>query len=390
MFTDRIKTLLLLSAVVLTVAALANRALGDEEAQDTQRYTFSWPYAKGSEVQPRGGTTRGTAVELASEASKAWQALRASGISDYERDRRAILAMAGPYRASFDFIETVRYTFDQDPPRPYQSWGTEYVYVAEDRGDFISLQHLLVMFTADEDGAISGPFVMKHWRQDWQFEDTMLIEYQGLNEWRQRKVAQDAVRGMWSQAVFQVDDFVRYEALGRWRHEGNYSAWTSEETWRPLPRREYSVRDDYDVLVGINRHTILPNGWTHEQDNRKLALDAPGQARRDTAWIARELGVNRYERIENFDFSAGHAYWQATSAFWGDVRSAWSDWLMDHERLTLRERSGDNIEIEPPYERLFEMADRIAHIGEYDAEEAKASIADIIDSYVVGVDAASR
>jgi hypothetical protein len=195
---------------------------------------------------------------------------------------------------------------------------------------------------------------------------------------------------MWSQAVFQVDDFVRYEALGRWRHEGNYSAWTSEETWRPLPRREYSVRDDYEVLVGINRHTILPNGWTHEQDNRKLALDAPGQARRDTAWIARELGVNRYERIENFDFSAGHAYWQATSAFWGDVRSAWSDWLMDHERFTLRERSGDNIEIEPPYERLFEMADRIAHIGEYDAEEAKASIADIIDSYAVGVDTASR
>jgi hypothetical protein len=329
-------------------------------------------------------------VELASKTSKAWQALRASGISDYERDRRAILAMAGPYRASFDFIETVRYTFDQDPPRPYQSWGTEYVYVAEDRGDFISLQHLLVMFTADEDGTMSGPFVMKHWRQDWQFEDTMLIEYQGLNEWRQRKVAQDAVRGMWSQAVFQVDDFVRYEALGRWRHEGNYSAWTSEETWRPLPRREYSVRDDYDVLVGINRHTILPNGWTHEQDNRKLALDAPGQARRDTAWIARELGVNRYERIENFDFSAGHDYWQATSAFWGDVRSAWSDWLMDHERLTLRERSGDNIEIEPPYERLFEMADQIAHIGEYDAEEAKALIADIIDSYAVGVDTASR
>ena len=27
----------------------------------------------------------------------------------------------------------------------------------------------------------------------------------------------------------------------------------------PLPRREFSVRDDYDLLVGVNRHTITPN-----------------------------------------------------------------------------------------------------------------------------------
>ena len=45
-------------------------------------------------------------------------------------------------------------------------------------------------------------------------------------------------------------------AFGRWEHFGNVSTWLSSTTWRPLPRREFSVRKDYDVLVGTNRHTI--------------------------------------------------------------------------------------------------------------------------------------
>ena len=41
--------------------------------------------------------------------------------------------MAGPYRVSFDFLEVVRFDPALKPDAPYQSWGTEYVFVAEDR-----------------------------------------------------------------------------------------------------------------------------------------------------------------------------------------------------------------------------------------------------------------
>ena len=42
------------------------------------------------------------------------------------------------------------------PSKPYRSWGTERVYVAEDRGDFISLQHILTMVFIDENGEQAG------------------------------------------------------------------------------------------------------------------------------------------------------------------------------------------------------------------------------------------
>ena len=77
--------------------------------------------------------------------------------------------------------------------------------------------------------------------------------------------------------MFQVDDSPRYEALGEWEHYGSYSAWTSDRTARPLPRRETTVRSDYQILEGINRHTLTPTGWVQEEENLKLVLDEQGQ-----------------------------------------------------------------------------------------------------------------
>ena len=98
-----------------------------------------------------------------------------NGISKFERDRRAILAMTGGYRTSFDFIETVGFSSSYIPAVPYQSWGTEYVYLIEDRGDFISLQHIIVMFIKMPDESISDAMVIKHWRQDWIYQGVDIL-----------------------------------------------------------------------------------------------------------------------------------------------------------------------------------------------------------------------
>src|SRR5262249_45563894 len=157
--------------------------------------------------------------------------------------------------ASFDFLEVAGFRQGLAPDRPYQSWGTELVYVLRDEPRFVSLQHLLVMYIQKKPrGAVEGPFVTKHWRQDWRYEAHELLAYRGHNTWARERVPASAVHGTWTQSVFQVDDSPRYAGYGRWEHFGNVSSWRSNTTWRPLPRREFSVRQDYDVLIGTNRH----------------------------------------------------------------------------------------------------------------------------------------
>jgi hypothetical protein len=49
--------------------------------------------------------------------SAAWRAVQEPGLTKFERDRRAIPAMAGGYRTSFDFLETVGFTPGFTPSR---------------------------------------------------------------------------------------------------------------------------------------------------------------------------------------------------------------------------------------------------------------------------------
>ncbi len=273
------KLLSLKLAAVLVISQLSlSNAQAYEQKQsckesDQSRFIFSWPITDDCSKKPRGGSSKGADVSLASQLRKPWLALQQPGLNKQERDRRAILAMQGGYKVNFDFLETVGFSEGYLSDRPYQSWGTEYVYVIEDTPNFISLQHIMVMFFKQDDGSVSEPMVMKHWRQDWRFEDTSLLEYSHDNTWRKRLLPKNVVEGTWSQAVFQVDDSPRYESYGSWQHNGSFSTWISQTTRRPLPRREHSVRDDYHALEGFNRHTVMRHGWVQEEENWKLVLD---------------------------------------------------------------------------------------------------------------------
>ena len=320
--------------------------------ESTRQYTFSWLFQNESDMRPRGGTTKGKEVDLSITPSDAWNRLQESDVSKFERDRRAILAMIGGYRTSFDFIETVGFNPTYKPAAPYQSWGTEYVYLVEDQGDFISLQHVIVMFIKMPDKSISDAMVIKHWRQDWQYEDINLNVYVGNNTWKKKEFAKEDIAGTWSQSVYQVDDSPRYQSTGHWQHKNNYSSWLSQETWRPLPRREFSVRDDYDVLIGTNRHTITPFGWVQEEENLKVKLLQNNSNEIDKI-LAKEIGLARYEHIVNHDWKAGDEYWAKTTPFWKEVRDIWNTILEDTKVLVVKK----TIENKSLYESMFKMAD---------------------------------
>lgn len=287
----------------------------------------------------------------------------------FEKDRAAILAMAGEFDVTFQFQETLGIDPGYELKEPYHSKATEFVEVVEDAGDRIIMQHVLVLAPKADDPE-AEPRVVKHWRQDWVFEDTEMVVYRGNRDFERVELSPSEVEGAWTQAVYQVDDSPRYEATGKWTHIGDRSSWESDETWRPLPRREHTKRDDYQVLVAKNRHTITPSGWVHEQDNHKLVIDEAGQP---VEVLAHESGLNIYDRVDGVDFSAGRAYWADTQAYWQDVREMWLE-VLDREGPT---HVAVIVDEKPVYAHLFAIARDVRDAGTYgDAhrEQAQAVI----------------
>lgn len=375
---SKLLLLIMLGLSVFQANADTNGELEKTQCDSRKQFTYSWSFMESCDFTPRGGSSKGVAVKLDPETHPGWLSLQQEGISNFEKDRRAILAMSGAYRVSFDFLETVGFTTDYTPSRPYQSWGTEFVYVAEDSGDYISLQHVMVMYFMQDDGSVSDPMVMKHWRQDWQFQKRDLFVYAGNHRWQHKNLNADEVKGTWSQAVYQVDDSPRYESFGIWQHNDSFSSWLSAKTWRPLPRREGSVRDDYQVLEGTNRHTILPNGWVQEEENLKLVLDSNGKVAAKVPYLAKELGLARYERIIDHDFSAGDDYWQKSAQFWTDVRDVWRETISASNSIVINKKVDGNFMFMPFFAKAQSLVDGQAYNSNVSKTEIKKMLSPFI------------
>ena len=306
-----------------------------------------------------------TGCAATSVAKAELPASESEAISTFEQDRESILAMAGDYKVTFDFTETVSFVDGYELKEPKLSGGHESVRVVEDRGDFISLQHLLVV------GPDESPFVVKHWRQDWKYEPARVLTFIGGNAWEWQTVSPSERAGTWSQTVYQVDDAPRYGAVGTWTYEDGIAEWTPPQEWRPLPRRDMTTRDDYHAVDAVNRHVITPWGWVHEQDNSKLMLDGTPQA------LAREVGINTYRAFDDYPVSAADEYWAGTEAFWAGVRAEWNRIEAEHERFAITIKG----ETEDLYMPLLELAQEVK-AGEMDLEPALETARDVINGFV--------
>ena len=103
-------------------------------------------------------------------------------------------------------------------------------------------------------------------------------------------------------------------------------------------------------------------------------LDHCGQA----GILAKELGVNRYERITGFDFSTGDSYWQQTAPFWADVRVEWAAAFAAQPAMTIVEE----VEGLPLFAALFEQAETLTANGGYESASARTVIKAILDRYI--------
>lgn len=301
-----------------------------------------------------------TAADYTATPNARFAAIAAAD-EDLDKDRLAILAMQGDYRVDFHFAETVPLAPGYETRDDKDTGGYETVIVVEDDPGKIVLQHLLVS---------PGGHVIKHWRQDWTYEARERFEFVADQTWETRALDAEETRAAWTQCVFEVSDAPRYCGTGRWNHRYGVSTWTSGRSWRPLPRREYTTRSDYNAINAENRHTITPAGWTHEQDNTKTVREG----RSTSATLVREFGFNDYRAIEGFDFSPAMDYWKQTADYWARVRSAWERRLAEGRALVLT----TEIDGMPIITGTFEHAENVA---EMDAAEQVAAIETLLDRW---------
>jgi hypothetical protein len=263
----------------------------------------------------------------------------------FEQDRADILNMAGTFKVRFDMQETTPWDDSYTPIAPKISGGNEVVRVIEDTGRRIVLQHLLVV---EHEGQTR---VIKHWRQDWDYEPARVLVYADTNTWKWEDVPAALRTGRWSQTVWQVDDSPRYGGWGKFETQAGVRRWRSNWTWRPLARRDAVRHPVYDRYFSINRHQDTPTGWVHWQDNTKLGVK-DGKL----VPIVQESVLNTYTRFDGYDVKAADAYWAATKDYWAAVRAQWARIADANGGIVVTEEAETGTVISA---RLMDLADDI-------------------------------
>lgn len=249
-----------------------------------------------------------------------------SAQSKKKKDRNAIKEMCGCFEVTFNFAETFQHSQDSlyKPSKTKIATGLEWAELVVDENNKISIQHLLQV------GNPAKPHIVKHWRQDWLYQNTDFYMYNGDNNWVFEEKSKSDVKKQWTQKVFQVDDSPRYEGSGTWVHVDGKSYWENT-TDAPLPRREYTKRSDYNVTVRGNRHEITNNGWVHDQDNLKVVREAG----KDDIIIASEKGYNVYKRVADSRCKTAANWWKEHQLKWATVRQKWNEVYTRNTDLSL-------------------------------------------------------
>lgn len=273
-------------------------------------------------------------------------------------DEKAIKSMCGCYEIKFNFAETFNYAKDASkytPSKVKHETALEWVELIEENPNKLSLQHLLI---------VGENMVIKHWRQDWLFENTHFYDYNGFEDWKFITKSKNDVKGQWTQSVFEVDDKPRYTGSASWVHIDGRHFWNNT-TNAPLPRREYTQRNDYNITRRTNLHEIVANGWIHNQDNDKIVRDSQG----NDYLLAQEKGYNVYTKVDDAKCKAAQKWWKENQAFWQKVRQKWNEEFSKNRDLKLEK----TIDGKPLY----------MHLNALPENTSQAEINKIIERFII-------
>lgn len=287
-----------------------------------------------------------------------------NAMAQKKEGREAIKQLCGCFSVTFNYAETfTNDTIKKHLAHPLNNKAVaEYSYPILETDTKVVIQHLLVI--PDGKGT-----VIKHWREDWEYEQTDTWQYTNTNEWTKVKLPKEAVKGKWTQSVWEVTDAPRYTGTSEWVHTNNQTFWLNT-TDSPLPRREFTKRSDYNILQRTNRIVVSPEGYLHEQDNKKIIRHA-GLA---DSIQAEEKGYNHYVRLPESDCARAKDFWtKEKAAFWKDVVNIWDRKMNAAQKVRIENRLDGQF--------LFQELDEVQQNG-LKEEALKKAMDELLSKYI--------
>jgi len=261
--------------------------------------------------------------------------------------------LCGCFDVEFKYAETFspdeNYKFHE---RETISGGLELVFPVEASDKKIVLQHLLV---------ITDKVIIKHWREDWTYENPIIWKYQGDKTWKKEIQKPEAVKGKWTQSIWEVSDEPRYQGSSEWITVNGQNIWQST-TDAPLPRREYSKRSDYNLLNRTNRIIVTDTGYLHDQDNKKIVKENSTEK-----LLVEEKGMNRYKRLDEATCNAAKIWWEKNKVYWEKVRAIWEEKIANISTIKLETKVNDKVLHEYLMAQAKDYADGKIPVVELDA-----------------------
>jgi hypothetical protein len=278
------------------------------------------------------------------------------------KDKINVDKLCGCFEVEFKYAET----FSPDPSYKYHdreeiSGGLELTFPVEVTDKKIVMQHLLV---------ITDSMIIKHWREDWSYENTDIWRYKGDKVWVKEQLKPEDVKGKWTQSVWEVSDAPRYQGAAQWVTVDNKTFWLNT-TDAPLPRREYTVRSDYNILRRTNRLVLNDSGYIHEQDNQKIIRTGNSDK-----LLVEEKGINSYKRVADAQCAAAKAYWEKNKDYWTKVRKVWENYAATHSTIELKAQVNGKV----LHDYLFALAKDYA-AGKVKPADIDAKIKTTIEGY---------
>ena len=289
--------------------------------------------------------------------------LGVSAQSKIDQDREAIKSLAGFYKVTFNYAETFSPDDDYKFHDRHRSSAKEWAVILEDSPKKIVIQHLLVMR--------GDSMIIKHWREDWTYEDPQILVYDKNDTWKKVTLAAADTKGKWTQKVYQVDDSPRYQAIGTWVHVDGKHQWQSNSD-SPLPRREYTERSDYNVLNRGNTLYLTPKGWMFEQDNKKILRTESGDK-----LLAMEKGMEEFIKTDPKSFGYAQTWWKQQQNFWKDARDTWDTIFAENSVIKLTSKVDNKL----LYEQFFALGDQSVKEN-WSSDKNKEGIRKIILAYL--------
>lgn len=271
--------------------------------------------------------------------------------------------LCGCFNVNFKYAETF------SPDDSYQfhegekiEGGTELAYPIVNNDRFLSIQHILV---------VGDSMIVKHWREDWSYENPILWAYTDAKKWIKKNLSTSQVKGQWTQSVWEVSDEPRYQGHGKLINLEDETLWISNAD-APLPRREYSVRSDYNILNRTNRIHISDTGYIHEQDNKKIIrIDGTDKL------LVEEKGYNTYRKINDDNCAFAKKYWEKNKWFWIKVEEYWTNYLATHNVIELMTK----VDGKALHQRLFTLLNEY-NANHIDAAEVDLTLTTEIEKYI--------